>query len=160
MSPAPKLDLVQLDLSSEDVPAMVRFYDEFFGANLKPFDGAGATFFRGELHALRLLICPNEIAGVEASHNRHQFNYTTNDLDGAIAAAEAAGGSIRERAADSATILDPDGNSIVITDRAGAAERIEPYRRADDVLEQLRGVVVGYQDPLGAVGDLDSDELT
>lgn len=34
----PVLTPTQLNLSAEDVPAMVRFYDGFFGADLQPFE--------------------------------------------------------------------------------------------------------------------------
>lgn len=108
------LSLNQITLAAEDVPTMVRFYDAFFGAALEPFDAYGATLYRGTLHGVRLLICPNTIAEVEAKQNRHQFSYRTPDLAAAVQAAEKAGGQLKEQGDTFATILDPDGNTIVL----------------------------------------------
>ncbi len=110
----PILNLTQIDLSAEDVPAMVAFYDGFFGADLQPFEAFGAKLWRGNLGGIPLLLCPNSIAGVEATRNRHQLNYRTPDLAAAIEAARLAGGQVRDETDTSATILDPDGNTIVV----------------------------------------------
>lgn len=37
------LELAEIGLVAEDVPAMVRFYDDFFGAGLRPAPLGGAT---------------------------------------------------------------------------------------------------------------------
>lgn len=110
----PTLLPTQLDISAENALAMVRFYNDFFAAELAPFEAHGTTLYRGKLHGIDLLICPNELAGVEAARNRHQFNYATPDLAAALTAAKRAGGQVRDETPTSATVLDPDGNTIVI----------------------------------------------
>lgn len=111
------LELAEIGLVAEDVPAMVRFYDDFFGAGLRPAPLGGATLYRGRLHGVAFYLCPNEIAGVEARQNRHQFSYASTDLEAAVAHAERAGGTLKERGDGVATVLDPDGNNIVLTQR-------------------------------------------
>jgi hypothetical protein len=62
------------------------------------------------------VLCPNSLAGVQAEKSRHQFTYAVVDLAATVAGAVDAGGVVDEAAqgnADSATLLDPDGNSIV-----------------------------------------------
>jgi predicted enzyme related to lactoylglutathione lyase len=109
----PTITFAELTLTAVDVPAMVRFYDALFGAGLQPVAAFGTTLYRGMLHGVPLLICPNSIADVDAAQNRHQFTYETPDLDAVIEAALAAGGVIRERDGVVATVLDPDGNTVV-----------------------------------------------
>lgn len=110
----PELTLTQIDLSAEDVPAMVAFYNGFLGADLRPFEAFGTELWRGSLGGIPLLLCPNTLAGVDAARNRHQFNYRTPDLATAIEAARLAGGQVRDETDTSATVLDPDGNTIVV----------------------------------------------
>lgn len=110
----PVLTLAQIDLSAENVPAMVGFYNGFLGTDLQPFEAFGTELWRGNLDGVSLLLCPNTIAAVEASRNRHQFNYRTPDLAAAVEAARLAGGQVRDHTDTSATILDPDGNTIVV----------------------------------------------
>jgi predicted enzyme related to lactoylglutathione lyase len=111
-----KLNLRELTLTAVDTPAMVRFYDTLFGSALQPVAAFGTTLYRGQLHGLPLLICPNDIAGVDAAQNRHQFTYETPDLAKVIETVLAAGGVVREQADATATVLDPDGNTIVFTE--------------------------------------------
>jgi len=110
----PELRLVEVSLAADDVDAMVRFYDELFGAGLEPYEAFGTTFYRGTLDSVRFVLAPNALAGVDAAQNRHQFVYATSDLDALLARAERAGGVVRDRAANVATVLDPDGNTVVL----------------------------------------------
>lgn len=105
--------LVEVGLTANDVPAMIRFYDELFGARLEALPAYGTTFYRGTLHGVRFVIAPNDLAGVEADQNRHQFVYETSDLRAVLEAAMRAGGVVRDEADGAATVLDPDGNTIV-----------------------------------------------
>jgi predicted enzyme related to lactoylglutathione lyase len=111
VTPTPQLS--DMTIAAEDVEAMVRFYDAVFGAALEPFEAAGTTLYRGRLDERPVIICPNSLASVDAAQNRHQFTYTVLDLEGLLATAEGAGGVVRERSVDIATVLDPDGNTIV-----------------------------------------------
>lgn len=107
------LQLEELSLVAGDVPAMVRFYDAVFETGFEPYAAFGTTFYRGVLHGVRFVIAPNAIASVEASQNRHQFVYATPDLEGLLARAVEAGGTVRDTTGSAATVLDPDGNTIV-----------------------------------------------
>ena len=105
--------LVELSLAANDVPAMARFYDAVFDTGLEPFQAFGTTFYRGTLHGVRFVIAPNDLAGVNAAQNRHQFVYETGDRQAALEAARRAGGTVRDETGTAATVLDPDGNTIV-----------------------------------------------
>lgn len=114
--------LSQITLTTTNTAAMVEFYNATFGADLQPVAAYGTTLYRGALHNATFLLCPNSLAGVDAQQNRHQFSYSVADLPTIVERALAAGGSIMEGArasADqpSATVLDPDGNSIVFLAR-------------------------------------------
>ena len=113
----PDMELIEVDLAVTDGVTSARFYDEVFGAGLEAYQAHGATFYRGSLNGVRLVLVPNVIAGVEAQRNRHQFVYSTSDIPGCLARVEAGGGSVRDAGATAATVLDPDGNTIVLLAR-------------------------------------------
>jgi predicted enzyme related to lactoylglutathione lyase len=106
-------DLTGLTIAAVDVDHMVAFYNAVFDAALAPFEAAGTTLYRGQLHGIPVVICPNSLAGVDATQNRHQFTYSVADLDGLLAVVEGSGGVVRERSGDITTVLDPDGNTII-----------------------------------------------
>ena len=69
------------------------------------------------LAGVPLVICPNEIAGVEAEQSRHQLAFRVSDLAAILSRVEAAGGSIETPMTDPLTqaiLRDPDGNSIEV----------------------------------------------
>lgn len=109
-----RVELVELSLAATDVPAMVRFYDTLFDAGLQPYQASGATFHRGELHGVRFVLAPNDLAGVDARQNRHQFVYAVTDLNAFLARVTEAGGTVRDSTGTVATVLDPDGNTLVV----------------------------------------------
>lgn len=110
-------EITEIGLVAEDVAAMVRFYDDLFGAGLEPFPMGGTNLYRGRLHGTSFYLCPNELAGVDAQQNRHQFTYSTTDLAATLELAVRAGGTVRDRTASNATVVDPDGNNIVFAQR-------------------------------------------
>lgn len=108
----------QLTLATNDTSAMVQFYSAVFGISLQPVPAHATTLYRGTLHTLAFVLCPNSLAGVEAQQSRHQFTYGVRDLDALLARAVAAGGLVHEQTPAngrlaSVVILDPDGNSLV-----------------------------------------------
>jgi predicted enzyme related to lactoylglutathione lyase len=112
----------QITLAATNIDAMVRFYTAVLGIELRPVDAYGTTLYRGALHGVSFVLCPNSLAGVQAEKSRHQFTYAVADLAATVAGAVAAGGAVDEAAqgnADSATLLDPDGNSIVFVQAEG-----------------------------------------
>lgn len=105
--------LIQLTIAAEHVLPMVHFYNHMFAADLQPIAAAGTTLYRGQLHGVTLLVCPNTLANVIAEQNRHQFTYAVADLAAVLRRAQSAGGSVLQHGPDTLTILDPDGNTIV-----------------------------------------------
>lgn len=47
--------------------------------------------------------------------------------------------------------VEQSGQGIVITDRGRPVVRVEPYSSGEDVLAQLRGAMVQYDDPTESV---------
>jgi len=66
-----------ITLAVTHMPEMVAFYDAVF-ANLKPL-GDG-PLYKGTFAGQVLVICPNDIAGVKAEQNRHQFRLAVPNL--------------------------------------------------------------------------------
>ena len=119
MADAP-IALAQITLATTNTAAMVAFYNALFAADLQPIQTFGANLYRGVLHDVPFVICPNTLANVQAQQNRHQFSYTAADLQMVVEQAIKAGGRLHsELQSDeqglSATVLDPDGNTIVFS---------------------------------------------
>jgi predicted enzyme related to lactoylglutathione lyase len=115
----------QITLAAIDTPAMVRFYDAVFAADLQPVAAYGTTLYRGTLSGVAFVICPNDLADVDARQSRHQYTYTVPNLADTVALALAEGGTIHQAARPDASppttiLLDPDGNSIVFVEAQAA----------------------------------------
>jgi len=111
------VQLTQITLATTHLPEMVKFYDTLFGTELQAFKAYGTTLYHGTLAGIPLVICPNEIAGVEAKQSRHQLTLRVADLLGLLQLVEIAGGGIHTSAAESiinAILSDPDGNTIEV----------------------------------------------
>jgi catechol 2,3-dioxygenase-like lactoylglutathione lyase family enzyme len=93
---------------------MAAFYNAVFDSGLRPFRAGGAVFWRGNLAGVNLLLCPNEIAGVDARQARHQLLVAVPDLEAARRLAVQAGGTVESPDGSSGTAIvrDPDGNTI------------------------------------------------
>ena len=83
----------------------------------------GATAYRGTLAGINVLMCPNAVAGVEAKQNRQQFDFLVDDVQSAMTAALANGGTELSAAQEQngvtvGSVYDPDGNSIVFMQKA------------------------------------------
>jgi predicted enzyme related to lactoylglutathione lyase len=118
------LRLTQITLATNNTEAMVHFYSKLFALDLQATPAYGTTLYRGTLHAVPFVLCPNSLAGVEAHQSRQQFTYSAPDLSEVITRALGAGGTVHEEARAnerlaSVTILDPDGNSIVFRQDPG-----------------------------------------
>jgi predicted enzyme related to lactoylglutathione lyase len=103
-----------ITLAVTHMPEMIAFYDAVFHANLKPL-GAG-PLYKGTFAGQVLVLCPNDIAGVEAKQNRHQFRLAVPNLPALQQTVLAAGGQIINQGKDDAGKLligmrDPDGNT-------------------------------------------------
>jgi len=116
--PGSLVQLTQMTLATTRTPEMVKFYDTLFGTALKATEVYGTTLYRGSLAGIPLVICPNEIAGVEAEQSRHQLTLRVADLSSLLQMVETAGGIIETPIIDtltSAILRDPDGNTIEVT---------------------------------------------
>jgi len=109
--------IAQMTLATTHTTEMVKFYDTLFRTELQATEMNGITLYRGTLAGIPLVICPNEIAGVEAEQSRHQLTIRVADLLGLLQLVEIAGGGIHTSAAEaivSAILRDPDGNTIEV----------------------------------------------
>jgi len=109
--------LTKMTLATTRTAEMVKFYDTLFDTQFQPQEIQGATFYNGMLAGVPVLICPNEIARVDANQSRHQLAIQVEELKSLLGKVESAGGSIETPIAEStmvAVIRDPDGNTIEV----------------------------------------------
>lgn len=105
-------------LAVTKMKSMVAFYNAVFDARLVAIEMMpGIEFYRGKLAGIDLLMCPNDVAGVVAQQNRHQFRFVVENVEQMLATVVQAGGSqlnaIQEVGADRvASAYDPDGNTF------------------------------------------------
>jgi predicted enzyme related to lactoylglutathione lyase len=110
--------IAKITLAVTNTEKMVAFYGNVYKCEFREIRLNGTKLYSGELAGLKILLCPNTLAGVKAEQSRHQFEYIVNDLDQVVRAALAAGGSLQGKVDITpqhkiATILDPDGNTTV-----------------------------------------------
>jgi predicted enzyme related to lactoylglutathione lyase len=111
------VQLSQITLATTRTPEMVKFYDAIFGTQLQAVVSYGTTLYHGTLAGIPLVICPNEIAGVEAKQSRHQLTLRVAHLSGLLQIVEIAGGGVHTSVAESvvsAILRDPDDNTIEV----------------------------------------------
>jgi predicted enzyme related to lactoylglutathione lyase len=110
-----QIDRITLAITHMDT--MVNFYNLVFDAELRPLEPMhGIQFYGGQLAGINLLFCPNEIAGVVAQQNRHQFRFVVDDLDAMRSKAVQFGGDILDdmrltETSKSGSVRDPEGNT-------------------------------------------------
>ncbi len=96
---------------------MVDFYQSVFQAEFQPVEAYGAMLFRGKIAGLDLMLCPQEVAGINTDQNRFQLKFQVRDLQHTIDLALTNGGSllnapVADGGTKAAAVRDPDGNSI------------------------------------------------
>lgn len=109
--------LDRITVATLNMKAMVKFYEKVFDASLQAKSAYGTTLYEGSLANLNLLLCPNEVAKVQAEQNRHQLRFIVTDVEETLRRAWDAGGSLEgdivEDAGEKvAAVRDPDGNTI------------------------------------------------
>lgn len=108
------MQLVRVTIATLDMPSMVDFYNAVFDAHLAPYSAFASTLYKGSIGPLEVLLCPNDIAGVDARQNRKQLTFSVQNLAAVEARVKSVGGRIVNRS-DDGTILgvsDPDGNTL------------------------------------------------
>ena len=111
----PVPQLTQMTLATTRTLEMVKFYDTLFDTQLQATEAYGTTLYHGTLAGIPLVICPNEIAGVEAKQSRHQLTLRVADLAALLELVEPSGGMIETPTVTTSAILrDPDGNTIEV----------------------------------------------
>lgn len=108
-----KIDRVTIAINN--MPAMLRFYNGVFDADLKLIDGT--EFYAGTLaEGITVLFCPNDIAKVDAKQNRQQLRFIVEDLKPIRERVTEYEGQVLQQGdtPDATTIgvMDPDGNTI------------------------------------------------
>lgn len=115
--------LMQIDIAATNIDAMVGFYEAVYQIKLNVFDlGQGMKLYSGEVAGMKIILAPNEIAGVVAQQSRYQFEIIAPDFDALLERAVAGGGAVREveggnGAPRVATVLDPDNNTTIFHEK-------------------------------------------
>lgn len=109
--------LLKITIACSDLLKMKAFYSNVFNEPFIKHEMPGFTIFTAKIGEINFLFCPNQIAGVIAEQNRHQFDYIVENLDSVIELCKKNGGQVygevqRSLEEKSATIIDPDGNTI------------------------------------------------
>lgn len=110
-----KIDTITIAITN--ISEMVNFYETVFNCGFTEIEAYGTTLFSGNLAGIKILLCPNEVACVNAEKNRHQFDFLVTNLDNVICLAQASNGTLSGDIIKSAdkkavTIIDPDGNTM------------------------------------------------
>ena len=117
------ISIDNVTLCATNMNEMVVFYSAVLDAKLEQFEPfPNFISFRGKLGILDFQIVSNEIAQVQASQNRQQFQFIVDDVTMTIETALANGGTLIDEAAErggrmSGAVYDPDGNSMVFVQR-------------------------------------------
>ena len=115
--PESLVQLTQITLATTHTAEMLKFYNTLFGTELQPTEAYGTILYHGNLAGVPLVICPNEIAGVQAEQSRHQLTFRVSDLAAVLSEVESAGGIIETPMTDPLTqaiLTDPDSNTIEV----------------------------------------------
>jgi predicted enzyme related to lactoylglutathione lyase len=108
--------LLKITVACSNISAMTEFYSSVFNVKFQGHD-FGFKVYSAKICDIYFLFCPNDVAGVKAEQNRHQFDYITDEIEKVIERALSTGGAIhsellKEGNESTVTLLDPDGNTI------------------------------------------------
>jgi predicted enzyme related to lactoylglutathione lyase len=113
--------LDRITIAVNNMQHMVVFYNVIFNAKLQPVSAFGTTLYKGTLAGIELLMCPNEIAGVDAKQNRKQLRFVVDDVQAIAAIIPAARGQVINQDGSTIGVCDPDGNTIEFTQASTAS---------------------------------------
>jgi predicted enzyme related to lactoylglutathione lyase len=108
--------LARMTLATTRTEEMVKFYDTLFQTNLQANVAFGTIIYRGTFAGIPLMICPNEVAGVNANaeQSRHQLALRVANFSTVLSLVESTGGVIERESTDRAILRDPDGNTLEV----------------------------------------------
>jgi hypothetical protein len=109
--------LKRMTLATTRTAEMVKFYNTLFDTGLQPTEAFRTMLYQGILADVQLVICPNEIAGVNAEQSRHQLTLRVDDLSAILSPEGPVGGIIEAPAPDTlanAILRDPHSNTIEV----------------------------------------------
>ena len=103
---------------------MVAFYSAVLNVEFSEREMYGRALYGAHYGSVELLLCPKDLAGVDANVNTVQARFVVADVDAAFSSGvNCDGKAISEPAmADGsrqASLRDPDGNSLELSERAG-----------------------------------------
>lgn len=112
--------VTQLTIAVTDITAMVRFYSAVLNITFKPFSFGDWNLFTANLNNVKMVLCPNELACVNASQSRIQLECQVPDIKEALEHAKHSGGTIKQDVQEDqdklyASVIDPDGNTVVLS---------------------------------------------
>lgn len=115
--------LLKITVACTNISAMTDFYSKVFNVKFEEHD-FGFKMYSTKIGDISFLFCPNDIAGVVAEQNRHQFDYIVDDIEKLIERGLASGGSIHSELLkveneSTVTLFDPDGNTMNFIQRGG-----------------------------------------
>ena len=111
-------ELIGMVFAVTDMLAVVKFYRGVFDVDWQAGMQVGEhQFYSGTWLGIDWVICPNAIAEVDATQNRHQFRLKVDDIHAILDRALQHGGTIINPISEMgammvASVRDPDGNSI------------------------------------------------
>ncbi|MBS1911298.1 MAG: hypothetical protein JST22_04875 [Bacteroidetes bacterium] len=114
--------LDRVSLATINTEGMVQFYQRVFEMRFKKLPIEGAYIYTGRIFGVDFVFIPNEVAKVRADRNRHEFNVVVPDIDVAVKRVVNTGGTLLKGPSNgdterSATVTDPDGNSLVLVQK-------------------------------------------
>lgn len=112
-----KIDKITMAVG--DMDAMRHFYASTFGIQFHPFTLAERELFTGQLGEMEFMLCPKDLAGVDANINTVQIRLVIDDVETAYHTGLNSGGSNLSGVQEiegrlHASLRDPDGNSLEI----------------------------------------------
>jgi predicted enzyme related to lactoylglutathione lyase len=107
----------KLTLAVRDMDEMCAFYAGVLGASFERIEMFERTLYTATVDGVDLLLCPADLAGVEAETNTVQVRFVVADVDAAYQAGLMQGGVHLTEPEQSegrrhASLRDPDGNSL------------------------------------------------
>ena len=109
----------KITLAVNKMQEMMTFYSAIFEVAFKPVELAGRQLHQAQLGDMELLLCPNDLAGVDADINTVQLRFVIKDVGTAYERGLKNGGKTLTEVQEiegnvHASLRDPDGNSLEI----------------------------------------------